>query len=157
MSNPTDIKTEFETIATAQVGVNTFVYGYPWDLNRQFDITYPLCMLQTIREATYPSRKNKYKVYTIVVGFYDDYLEAEKVGTDWAAKQTELETLGIQFLQEFDSRSKDSGNWYRLTGDSEELPNAEFMEMKADQNLAGYELTFQLQVPDECTDGTFNY
>ena len=82
------------------------------------------------------------------------------MATDRAAKQSELEALGIHFLLEFDSRAKEKTSdeaWFRLTGDSEERPIGEFIENMGDQNLYGYEISFLLQVPDECTTGTFNY
>ena len=100
------------------------------------------------------------KTYNITFGVYDDYLEAEKATTTRDVKQAELENLGIHFLLEFDTRSANEGNnrgWFRLTGDGEELPQAEFIENMGDQKLFGYELTFLLQVPDECTTGTFVY
>lgn len=156
MSQVDDIKTEFETIATAQVGINSFVYAYPWDKNVFATNVYPVLMLHTITTGTVTPQKGGFKAYNITFGVYDDYLEAEKATTDRPNKQDELENLGIQFLKEFDSRSTDTTNnreWFRLP----DLPTTEWIENMGDMQVYAYEITFILQVPDECTLGTFNY
>lgn len=159
MSQIDDIKTEFETIANAQVGINDFVYDYAWSKNVFATKTYPVLLLHTIREGTTLPQKGGFKRYEITYGVYDDYLEAEKATTDKDVKQANIETLGDQFLQEFDRRSREgtAGDWYRLTGGAEVLPRAEWIENMGDMAVFAYEISFTLQVPDDCTTGTFNY
>lgn len=159
MSQIDDIKTEFETIANAQVGINTFKYNYPFEKNVLATETYPVLMLHVITAGTLTPQKRGFKTYNIVFGVYDDYLETEKATTDRDVKQAELETLGDQFLKEFDKRSKNqtAGEWYKLTGAAEVIPTIEWIERMGDALVYAYEISFILQVPDECTDGTFNY
>lgn len=157
MSQVDDIKTEFETIANAQVGVNTFKYEYPWTKNVFLDVSYPVLMLHTITTGTVIARPKGFKAYNIVFGVYDNYLEAEKATIDRSTKQDQLETLGIQFLEEFDNRSSDTTNnreWIRNVGDT---PTTEWIENMGDMQVYAYEVSFVLQVPDECTVGTFNF
>lgn len=159
MSQINDIVTEFELIANAQVGINTFKYDYPFEKNVFATVTYPVLMLHIITAGTLTPQKRGFKNYNIVFGVYDDYLEAEKATIDRDIKQAQLETLGQQFLIEFDARAQETtgGSWFRETGDAEALPAVEWIEQMGDASVYAYESSFILQVPDECTEGTFNY
>jgi len=159
MSQVDDIKAEFETIANAQVGIETFKYDYPSAKNVFADVPYPVLMLHTITEAAFTPQKKGYKNYNIVFGVYSEYLEAEKDSTERSVKQAKLETLGDHFLIEFDARAQDqtAGNWFRLVGAAEVLPTTEWIENMGDARVYAYEISFILQVPSECTTGTFNY
>jgi len=159
MATPNDIRTEFETIANAQVGITTFKYGYPADKNTFLSAQYPILMLHKIRDGVPVTRPGGKKTYNIVFGVYDSYLQAEKSTTDYDNKQGEVEELATHFLFKFDERSTDTDNsreWYRQTGDSEVITN-EWIENMGDAKLAAYEITFELIVPDDCTLGTFNF
>ncbi len=154
-----NIKSELRSIAQAQVGINSWRYANPADINHLLDITYPLFVHHKIREGTWMDRKSGYKTYQITIGFYDDYNEAEKVNTDYDEKQAELEVLGDHYMREFDARSSTNSpprDWLRKSGD-EETTIVEWIENHGNQKLAAYEISFELQVPEDCTTGTFNY
>ena len=159
MADFTDIVTEFQTIATAQSGINSFKYGNAFELNESRQKAKPLLMLQKQRRVSFQDFTKNYKDYALTFGIYDNYYESEKATKTYAEKQKDLELLIEQFIREFRSRSTgdtaqstSSKNWFMLNA-----VNMELIEVLGADKLVGIEASLSIRVFTDCSTGSFSY
>ena len=159
MADFTDIVTEFNTIATAQSGINSFKYGNVLELNESRTLTKALLLLQKQRAIQYPEFEKKFKVYELTLGIYDTYKESQKSTKAYADKQKDLENLLEHFLRELRKRSL--GNTTEVTSNKAwfmlEAVVVEVVEVIGADKLAGIEARISLRVNMDCDEGTFSY
>jgi len=163
MADISNIITELETIATAQVGIESFEYSNIFDLNTFRTTTKPMMIVQRQTELSFPDFQKKFKDYQLKIGIYDDYNLAEQQTTAYASKQKELEDLMEQFLREFRSRSLGETtqvttpqDWFMQSGTSD-LVRMELIEIIGNDKLIAIESTVTVRTFSDCDVGTFNY
>ena len=163
MADIKNLVSEFEIIANAQVGINSFKYANSYEVNEFRTDTKPLLMLHKQRSVTFTDFEKKFKDYTLVVGIYDTYLESQKLTIDYQTKQSNLEDLMEQFLREVRSRylgetvqSLIPKDWFMLSGD-QDIVRFELIEVMGSDKLIGIESTMVFRTFSDCDTGTFNY
>mgnify|MGYP003148446222 FL=1 len=159
MADFTDIVSEFNTIATAQSGINSFKYANAFEINESRTEAKPMMMLQKQRRINIPDFSKNYKEFQVTFGIYDNYKTAEKSTKTYANKQKDLELLMEQFIRELRSRSigstteaTTSKDWFINNSMSMEL-----IEVIGADKLVGIESTITIRVFNDCNTGTFSY
>lgn len=155
MANLAAIITELETIATAQTGLNSFMYTDLADVNTFRNKTYPLLLVERQVGIAHHNLKNRQRVYSLQLHFLEPYKRLEETQTTSQEKQEDIEVLAEQFLQEFRHRYKTLANPW-MVDDEEELTGT-WSFNKYNDRLA--QLTCQLKVrcQGDCLTGNFNY
>ena len=143
MADISDIVSELNTIATAQVGINSFEYENIFDLNTLRTNLKPMMIMQKQVGVTFPDFEKKFKDYKMIIGIYDTYKEAQQVSTSYEDKQKALEDLMEQFIREFRSRylgettqSPSPKEWYMQSGSSD-IVTSELIEVIGNDKLVG--------------------
>ena len=159
MADFTDIVSEFNTIATAQSGINGFKYANAFEVNESRTEAKPMMILQKQRKVNIPDFSKNYKEFQVTFGIYDNYKAAEKSTKTYANKQKDLELLMEQFIRELRSRS--IGSTTQATTSKEWFVNnsmaMELIEVIGADKLVGIESTITIRVFNDCNTGTFSY
>lgn len=159
MADFKDIVNEFQTIANAQSGINSFKYGNAFEINESRQNTKPMLMLHKQRRAIYSAFEKPLKQYNCTIGIYDTYKQEQKSAKAYSEKQQDLENAMEHFLREFRKRSHglttqvtSAQKWFML-----ERVETELIEVIGVDNLVGIEASLTIQVAGDCDEGTFSY
>ena len=146
---------ELQTIATAQQGLNSFLYADPMDVNSFRDKQYPL--LLTDRNITIESLglKNRQRIYTLRLYFYDVYNRADNATVPSETKQRDLELVAEEFMQAFRARYRDLGLPWRL--ENEDQISGQWGFNKQNDRLAQLVYVLKVRSQGECVSGVFVY
>lgn len=155
MATITELINEFETIANAQVELNTFIYSDPFHVNSFRDKQYPILLLDKHVNITELNIKSRQRVYGFHFHFYDLYDRSEVTTKTNQTKQRDIEAVAEHFVQEFRVRLKANGFPWKVDNE-EELEGTWAFNKNNDQLI---ELSYYIQVraTGECSAGTFNY
>ncbi|CAN5355118.1 hypothetical protein BH09BAC1_BH09BAC1_24360 [soil metagenome] len=151
----TQLITELETIAQAQVGLNGLVYGEPFEINNQRNKDYPLLFIDRNVRIEGMNLKTRQRVYNLKLSFFDRYPRPEEIATPSENKQRDLEILAEQFLQEFKERYKAQGNHWKIENEEKLLGNWQYR--KHQDRLIELNYKLQIRCQGTCLAGTFNY
>ena len=151
----TQLISEIETIAQAQVGLNGLMYGEPFEINNQRNKDYPLLFIDRNVRIEGMNMKTRQRVYQLKLSFFDRYPRPEEIATASETKQRDLEVLAEQFLFEFKARYKANGYPWKI--ENEEKVAGNWQYRKHQDRLIELTYTLQIRCQGECLAGTFNY
>lgn len=153
--NITQLITELDTIAHAQLGVNGLLYGEPFDINNQRNKDYPLLFIDRNVRIEAMNLQTRQRVYLLKLTFFDRYTRPEESLVESEQKQRDLEVLAEQFLHEFKSRYKTKGFPWKI--ENEEKIVGTWLYRKHQDRLIELSYTLPIRCQGECLAGTFNY
>lgn len=154
MATITQLIQELETIATAQVGLESFVYDNVAAVNAQRSRQYPLLLVDHQVGIDDMNLANRQRVYTLNLHFFDTWHRQQESQADARTPQRDIEELAEQFLQEFRARAKASHPW---KVDNAEDVTGSWAYHQYNDRLIQLSYAVRLRSQGECTPGTFNY
>ena len=164
-TNIKEIIDELDTIATAFDAVNTFVFGYPSEVNEQPAKNYPAIYInsdftgQTIERDSGNGLPNK-RQYNLSVIFWDTYTITDKTTLDKQSKYSDIEIIADKYFAEVQRRVEREqtsstpefyiGNFETLTGS--------YVQNQNNDKLIGIIYPLVIIADSlQCTTGTFSY
>ncbi len=147
--------TELQTIAQAQLGLNSFIYGDPFDVNNYRDKQYPLLLIDRNVNIEGLHLHTKQRIYTFKIFFYDRHDRHSQTLVPSEEKQHQLEHLAEQFLAEFRRRYREQAYPWALENDNN--ITGFWAYYKQNDRLVQLHYTLKIRAQGECPAGQFDY
>jgi hypothetical protein len=148
---------ECETVANAQVGLQSFIFEDAFSVDAHRGKDYPLLLIERSIQVNNLNIQTGLRIYTIKFTFYQIYTREQEKNTPDQDKLTEVENIAVAFFKKVRERAGRVGvhaNQWEIT--PEISPGQNFFN-KANDRLI--QLTFDVEVKLEgnCPTITFNF
>lgn len=155
MANILSLVDEFEDIATAQQGLESFIYGDLHQVNSFRNKTYPLLLVERKVHIEGWNLKNRQRIYHFRIHFMTPYSRQSEAQTDSEEQQYDLELIAGNFLQEFRTRYKLQAKPWKVFND--EALKGTWSFNRYNDRLVQLSYQMQVLVQGSCVTGSFNY
>ncbi|MDX2000954.1 MAG: hypothetical protein SFW35_00850 [Chitinophagales bacterium] len=139
---------ELAQIAALQPDLETFLYADAADINTQRDKQYPLLLAERTVAIENLNLKNRQRVYTLKLHFYDQYDRVTLASTGNELKQYDIESIAEDFLQRFRERYRAAGKPWKL--ENEDALNGQWAFNKHFDKLIELTYTLKVRSQGEC-------
>jgi len=133
-----DLDIFFDAAAALIPEIKSYHFGYLYEINQDRNRSYPLCLFIPPRPS-YPDAYQPFESIPVVLYFYDLYQSAENVVKRKSKKWSELELIGMKFVESI-----------RIALPISSPVVIEYGISEHNDQLAGVKLSFTVRMPSEC-------